>query len=187
MGFSLRRVATTLLLGMVLAPLTACGSSSSGEGAQAPARPEGSASAKPGSSECNALIDVINSGVTRVERMQSPSSSGNSAADDLLAMAKATDDLVAAAGRVKVTSPELAEMSAEYQRMAREVATAARAMAAAVRARDPGAIEDAQHAIEKAVLAEDPLVESINHFCKFGEKPPPRPPSAPRDSPDTQT
>ena len=182
---SFRRAATTLLLHVVLGSLTACASSSSGEGAQAPARPDGSEK-KAGSSECIALIDVINSGVTRVERMQSPSSSGNSAADDLLAMAKATDDLVAAAARVRVTSPELAEMSAEYQRMAREVASAARAMAAAVRARDPGAIEDAQHAIEKAVAAEDPLVESINHFCKFGEKPPPRAPEAP-DTPDTQT
>ena len=44
---------------------------------------------------------------------------------------------------------------------------------------DRDAIQDAQVAIEKAVAAEDPLVESINRFCESGEKPPQRAPGPP--------
>lgn len=115
--------------------------------------------------ECNALIGVINTGVQNLEK------SGKIAGDpsgvgELKSMADAMDKVAADAAKVELSIPELKKYSTDYQAMAKDVAKAARDMATAAEAKDANKINAAQAAMEKAVKAEDPLVDSINKFCQ---------------------
>jgi hypothetical protein len=68
--------------------------------------------------------------------------------------------------KVKLTVPELREYAAAYRKMATEMASAARNMAEAAGAKDMARLTSAQAMINKAVAAEDPLVDEINKFCQ---------------------
>jgi len=115
--------------------------------------------------ECNALIQVINTGIRDLEMSASPTADP-SGVGELRSMAVAMDKVAAAAAGVKLTIPQLTNASAEYQAMVKAVAKAARDMANAARAKDAKRINAAQAAMEKAVKAEDPLVDRINAFCQ---------------------
>ncbi len=115
--------------------------------------------------ECNALIQVINTGVQNLEK-GGKFSGDPSGVGELKSMADAMDKVAADAAKVELTIPELKKYSTDYQAMAKEVAKAARDMAAAAEAKDANKINAAQAAMEKAVKQEDPLVDSINKFCQ---------------------
>jgi hypothetical protein len=115
--------------------------------------------------ECNNLVQVINTGVQGLEKGgKVPSEDGG--VTDLKSMADAMDKVAGDAARVELTVPELKKFSGDYQLMAKDVAKAAREMAAAAQAKDMKKMSDAQAAMEKAVKQEDPLVDSINKFCQ---------------------
>jgi hypothetical protein len=115
--------------------------------------------------ECNALIQVINTGVQNLEK-GGKFSGDPSGVGELKSMADAMDKVAGDAAKVDLTIPELKKYSTDYQAMAKEVAKAARDMAAAAEAKDANKINAAQAAMEKAVKQEDPLVDSINKFCQ---------------------
>jgi hypothetical protein len=115
--------------------------------------------------ECNALILVINNGVTSLEKGPKLDGDPNGVAD-LKTMAESMDRVAGDAGKVQLTLPELKKFSTDYQAMAKEVAGAAREMASAAEAKDVAKITSAQASMEKAVKQEDPLVDSINKFCQ---------------------
>ena len=115
--------------------------------------------------ECNALIQVINTGVQNLEK-GGKFSGDPSGVGELKSMADAMDKVAADAAKVELSIAELKKYSADYQAMAKEVAKAAREMATAAEAKDANKINAAQAAMEKAVKQEDPLVDSINKFCQ---------------------
>jgi hypothetical protein len=115
--------------------------------------------------ECNALIQVINTGVQNLER-GGKFSGDPSGVGELSAMADAMDQVAAEAGKVKLTVPFLRKAAAEYGAMAQAVGKAARDMARAAAAKDATKINAAQADMEKAVKLEDPLVDRINAFCR---------------------
>ncbi|MEJ7727840.1 MAG: hypothetical protein WKG00_01350 [Polyangiaceae bacterium] len=125
----------------------------------------GGAPARSKAAQCNALIQVVNSGVQNLEKGNTLSGDRTGAAE-LKAMANAMDKVAADAARVETTIPALTKYAADYQAMAKEVAKAARNMAAAAEAKDADKINAAQAAMEKAVKQEDPLVDRINKFCQ---------------------
>jgi hypothetical protein len=114
--------------------------------------------------QCNALIQVINTGVQSLEK--SPKVEGDTAGSaDLKVMADTMDKVASDAAKVPLTIPELKKFSAEYQSMAKDVSKAARDMGAAADAKDQKKVAAAQAALEEAVKREDPLITSINTFC----------------------
>jgi hypothetical protein len=115
--------------------------------------------------ECNNLINAINTGVASLEKGAKPGSDANDVAG-LKSMAEAMDKVAADTAKIDLTVPELKKFSSDYQTMAKEVATAFRDMATAADAKDMDKITTAQAAMDKAVKQEDPLVESINKFCQ---------------------
>jgi hypothetical protein len=115
--------------------------------------------------ECNNLIQVINTGVQSLEKGgKIPGEDGG--VNDLKAMADAMHKVAGDPAKVELTIPELKQYSGSYQAMAKDVAKAARSMAEAAGAKDLKRMSDAQAAMEKAVKQEDPLVDSINKFCQ---------------------
>jgi ABC-type Zn uptake system ZnuABC Zn-binding protein ZnuA len=116
--------------------------------------------------ECNGIIQVINTGVASLEK--GPKIEGDPATGvaDLKAMADSMDKVAGDAAKVELTIPELKKYSTDYQAMAKEVSKAARDMATAAEAKDVTKITSAQTAMEAAVKKEDPLVDSINKFCQ---------------------
>ena len=182
MPLSTRRAIGRLFVALACSFLAGC-ASSSGEGSAAP--PPKAATSKPSAqTECTTLIDVLNAGVERVQKMSLTGASAGAAADELVAMAKALDELALETARLDIKSPDLARMSADYQSTTRKLAEAARDMAAAVKAHDERALEDAHQKLVRAKAAEHPLVESINHYCETGEVRPPRDPE-PEVNPQT--
>jgi len=115
--------------------------------------------------ECNALIQVINTGVQNLEKGNKIAGDATGVAE-LKGMADAMDKVAGDAGKVELTIPELKKQRDDYQTMAKEVAKAARDMASAAEAKDANKINAAQAAMEKAVKQEDPLVDGINKFCQ---------------------
>ncbi len=79
------------------------------------------------------------------------------------------DKVGAALGKLELTTPELKKYSSEYQAMATDIANAARDMAVAVEAKDRAKDKAAQVALDKAVKAEEPLVDSMNTFCQANQ------------------
>lgn len=116
--------------------------------------------------ECNNLIQVINTGVQSLEKGGKLQADDGGANANLKTMADAMDKVAVDASKVELTVPELKKFSGDYQGMAKDVAKAAREMLAAADAKDVKRMNDAQTAMEKAVKQEDPLVDSINKFCQ---------------------
>ena len=115
-------------------------------------------------SECNRLVEVVNTGVASLDQGMKATSDPTGVAD-LRSMADAMEKAAADAEKVELSISELKDYSKRYQTMARDVAKSARDMAAAVDAKDSAKMTAAQNAMEKAVKTEDPLVEGINKFC----------------------
>lgn len=115
--------------------------------------------------ECNQLIEVINKGVDSLNKASKSNSNDSTGTADYKAMADTMDAVAGDAAKVELSVPELKKFSQDYQSMAKEVAKAAREMVAAYDAQDFAKVNTAKAAVEKAVKQEDPLVESINHFC----------------------
>jgi hypothetical protein len=115
--------------------------------------------------ECNALVQVINAGVVKLEK--APKNEADpSGVSDLRGMADAMDKVAADAAGVELTLPDLKKMRDDYQRMAKDIARAERDLAAAAQDRDAARRAAAETALDGAVKQEDPLVDSINKYCQ---------------------
>lgn len=117
--------------------------------------------------ECNRLVTVVNLGVQSLDQGMK-ATSDPTGVTELRNMADAMEKAAGDASKVELSIPELKDFSARYQAMARDVAKSARDMAAAVDAKDAAKMTSAQEAMEKAVKAEDALVDGINQFCGGG-------------------
>lgn len=115
-------------------------------------------------SECNRLVEVVNTGVASLDQGMKATSDPTGVAN-LRSMADAMEKAAADAEKVELSISDLKDYSKRYQTMARDVAKSARDMAAAVDSKDTAKMTAAQNAMEKAVKTEDPLVEGINKFC----------------------
>jgi methyl-accepting chemotaxis protein len=116
--------------------------------------------------ECNDLVGVINAGVDKIQKGTSKAPDGGAAVGELRALAEEMDGIGKDAAKVQLTLPELQKLSKDYQAMVTEVATAARELAGAVDNVDVEKMSKAQTRMEQAVKREDPVVESINNFCR---------------------
>jgi hypothetical protein len=115
--------------------------------------------------ECNALVQVINTGVVKLEK--APKNDADpSGVSDLRAMAESMARVAADAAGVELTLPDLKKMRDDYQKMAKDIAHAERDLAAAAQDRDAARRAAAETALDTAVKQEDPLVDQINKFCQ---------------------
>ena len=115
--------------------------------------------------ECNAVVQVINSGVVSLEK--APKNEADpTGASDLRAMADAMDKIAAEAASIQLTLPELRKLRDDYQKMAKEFARAERELAAAAQERDAARRNAAEATLDAAVKLEDPLVDQINKVCQ---------------------
>jgi len=115
--------------------------------------------------ECNAMVQVINSGVVALEKAPK-NESDPTGVSDLRAMADAMDKVAVEAASVQLTIPELKKLRDEYQKMVKDIAKAERDLASAAQDKDPGRRTAADGALDGAVKQEDPLVDQINKFCQ---------------------
>jgi len=115
--------------------------------------------------ECNALVQVINTGVVSLEKAPK-NESDPSGISDLRAMADAMDKVAADAGNVQLTMAELKKLRDDYHKMAKNIAKAERELAAAAEARNTARRTVAEATLEAAVKQEDPLVDQINKYCQ---------------------
>ncbi len=115
--------------------------------------------------ECNAMVQVINSGVVALEKTPK-SESDPTGVTDLRAMADAMDKVAVEAGAVQLTLPELKKLRDEYQKMVKDIAKAERELAAAAQEKEPARRTAADGALDAAVKQEDPLVDQINKYCQ---------------------
>lgn len=115
--------------------------------------------------ECNALVQVINTGVVSLEK--APKNEADpSGISDLRAMADAMDKVGAEAASVQLTTPELKKLRDEYHKMAKDIAKAERELASAAQERDTARRSTAEGTLDAAVKQEDPLVDQINKYCQ---------------------
>lgn len=115
--------------------------------------------------ECNAIVHLINDGVSTVEKLPK-NESDPSGVSDLHAMADAMDKVAADAGNVQLTLPELKKLRDDYQKMARDIAKAERELAASAQEHDVARRTAAGTTLDAAVKQEDPLVDQINKYCQ---------------------
>ena len=115
--------------------------------------------------ECNGLVQVVNAGVTSVDKQPKPTEDPTGVLG-LRALADVMDKVAVDAAKVALTVPELKKLSADYQSMARDVGKSARDMAAAADAKDIPKVNAAWAALEKAYNREEPLVEELNKLCQ---------------------
>lgn len=115
--------------------------------------------------QCNALVQVLNTGAQSLEKAEKSSADPESAAS-LRAVADAMEKTAADAEKAPVSLPELKKYSADYQAMAREVAKSAREMADAAEKKDSEKVAQANAALEKAAKQEEPIIEGLNKFCQ---------------------
>jgi methyl-accepting chemotaxis protein len=116
--------------------------------------------------ECNALIGVVNHAVESIQSGARKGPDGGSAEKDLREMAEAMGRIADEAAKLELTVAELKQFGKQYEDMAREVAAAAKELATAIEKVDDEQMRKAQDRMEKAVQQEDPLIESINRFCR---------------------
>jgi hypothetical protein len=116
-------------------------------------------------SECNGLVQVINTGVIGLEKAPKNDQDPSGIAD-LKAMAASMDKVAENAAAVQLTVPELRKMRDDYQKMAKEIAKAERDLAAAAEERNAQKRAAAEGALDAAVKLEDPLVDQINKYCQ---------------------
>jgi hypothetical protein len=116
-------------------------------------------------SECNAMVQVINSGVVSLEK--APRNEADpSGVSDLRVMADAMDKVAVEASSVQLTLPELKKLRDEYQKMVKDIARAERELASAAQEKDQARRSAADTALDVAVKQEDPLVDQINKYCQ---------------------
>jgi hypothetical protein len=113
--------------------------------------------------ECNSLIQVINAGVTSMQKGTKVQGDEHGTTE-LTLLADAMDKVATDASKVELSIPELQKYSTEYQTMARQIAKSARQMATDFK--DSAKLAAAQAELDKAAKQEDPLVASINKFCE---------------------
>ena len=116
--------------------------------------------------ECNALVEVINNGVEKIQKVATVAPDGGTPVSELRAMADTMDVLAGDCAKVELSIAELQKYSGDYQAMAKEVAAAARDLAKAVDKVDMEQMSKAQAQMEEAVKREDPVVEGINKLCR---------------------
>lgn len=116
--------------------------------------------------ECNALVAVINEGVEEIQRGARNAPDGGPGAGELRTMAETMDGIAAKAAKLPLSDGELDELAGDYEAMARDIGTAARELAKAFEKVDEAAMGSAQAKMEKAVQREEPLIESINEYCR---------------------
>ena len=115
--------------------------------------------------ECNAVVQVINSGVVALEKAPK-TESDPTGVTDLRAMADAMDKVAADAASVQLTLPKLARLRDDYHKMAKDIAKAERELASAAQDKDAARRTAADGALDAAVKQEDPLVDQINKYCQ---------------------
>lgn len=116
--------------------------------------------------ECNALIDIINTGVEEIQRGTRPAPDAGPGAKELRELAESMDGVATQASKVQLSLPELKKFSEQYEGMTRDVATAARELAVAFEKVDEESMRKAQAKMEDAVQREEPLVAAINKYCR---------------------
>lgn len=116
--------------------------------------------------ECNQLIEVINKGVESLNKASRASANDPTGTTEYKTMADTMDTVAADAAKVELTEAKLKELSGQYQTMAKSVAKAARELVTAADSQDFAKVNTAKAAVEKAVKEEEPLVDSINKFCR---------------------
>jgi hypothetical protein len=115
--------------------------------------------------ECNAMVRLINEGVSTVEKLPK-NEADPSGVSDLRAMADAMDKVAADAESVQLTLPELKKLRDDYQKMAKDIAKAERELAASALDKDTTKRTAAAATLDAAVKQEDPLVDQINKYCQ---------------------
>lgn len=162
-------------------PLAGCGSSQKPEAATP--KPPAASAPTGAAAECKALVELVNSGVQRVDSKLSATADP---AEELRATAVAVDELVVQIGKLPLHEPQLKRLASDYQSMARALASGTRDLAGGVREGDRDLVARAQETIKAAVAQEDPIVDQINVFCTGspGSEPaePRRQPSQPDDT-----
>ncbi|HVK70738.1 MAG TPA: hypothetical protein VM694_40060 [Polyangium sp.] len=117
--------------------------------------------------ECNAVIEVINGGMQKLNTSQNETKDA-SGPEQLRAMAGVMDSVDQDIEAVPVTQPELVRKVADYQDMVRTTAKAARDLARAIEAKDVRGANASTAALGRAVKRESPLVDDINAYCQSG-------------------
>ncbi|MDC0747489.1 hypothetical protein [Polyangium mundeleinium] len=117
--------------------------------------------------ECNAVIEVINGGMQKLNKSQNETKDAPGT-EQLRALADVMDSVGRDIEAVPVTQPELVRKVADYQDMVRTTAKAARDLARAIEAKDARGANAATSALSTAVKRESPLVDDINAYCQSG-------------------
>jgi methyl-accepting chemotaxis protein len=116
--------------------------------------------------ECNALIGVMNGAVDRIQQGARPAGDAGAGGKELLELATAMDQIAEQTGKLPLTVAELQQHAKDYQAMVREIAAASRELATALEKVNDESMKSAQAKLEKAVQREEPLVETVNKFCR---------------------
>ncbi|TKD09447.1 hypothetical protein [Polyangium fumosum] len=117
--------------------------------------------------ECNAVIEVINGGMQKLNTSQDETKDARDT-EQLRAMADVMDSVGRDIEAVPVTQPELVRKVADYRDMVHATAKAARDLARAIEAKDVHGANAATSALGTAVKRESPLVDAINTSCQSG-------------------
>lgn len=117
-------------------------------------------------SECNALIGVMNGAVDRVQHGARPTSDAGAGGRELRELATSMDQVAEQTSKLTLSVPELQQHAKDYQGMLRDIAGAARELATALEKVDDEQMKSAQAKLETAVQREEPLVETVNKFCR---------------------
>jgi hypothetical protein len=116
--------------------------------------------------QCSELVEVINVGVSSVERGQKQRTNDPTGTVELREMADAMDRAASDAAQVKLDLPELVELSRRYQKMTKTAAEAARDVASSAEKKETEPMKKAQQRLNDALKEEDPILEQLNQFCR---------------------
>ena len=116
--------------------------------------------------DCNALIGVMNGAVDRIQHGARPAGDAGAGGKELRELATSMDQVAEQTGKLVLSVPELQQHAKDYQAMLRDIASASRELATALEKVDDEQMKGAQTKLESAVQREEPLVETVNKFCR---------------------
>ena len=116
-------------------------------------------------SECNAMIDVINETVKKLDVAATNTSSSATGLEGYQAMVNVMDEARLKLAKLSLQDARLRGYSKEYQKMAMDVVKSSRVLISAAETNDLAGVRKGKEAVEAAVKAEDPLIDGINQYC----------------------
>jgi len=116
--------------------------------------------------ECNAMIEVINNAVGKLEKASKANSTSTTGLEPYEAMAKVMERTRTDLAGLALRDERLRGFSNDYQGMAMDMSKAARELILATEAKDLAGVKKAKDDVGTAVKAEDPLVDAINKYCR---------------------